>query len=61
MVGYEENEREWALARRLEKALRMEREIVGHLIVDDPHPQIWEELLEAHAYTDKLVRAIKGP
>jgi len=41
---------------KLIKAIQIEREIVGHLIVDDPHPEIWEELLNAHAYTDSLLK-----
>lgn len=40
----------------LEKALEMEREIAGHLMIDDPHPQIWKELLEAQKHTDRLLR-----
>lgn len=44
----------------LEKALEMEREIAGHLMIDDPHPQIWKELLEAQKHTDRLLREGKN-
>jgi hypothetical protein len=36
----------------LMKAIQMEREIVGHLIQDDPHPQVLAEWQEAQAFTD---------
>lgn len=38
----------------LVKAIQMEREIAGHLLVDNPHPQIMAEWQEAMGYTDSL-------
>lgn len=42
-------------APRLIKAIQMEREIVGHLLADDPNPWIMTEWKEAMDYTNSLL------
>lgn len=37
------------------KALEMEREITGHLMMDNPHPQIVTEWMGAMDYTNSLL------